>query len=94
MDGENQVARLTQKFRTHLAPDCPQRLSSGTMELFVATGNAHKLVELGPALPGHILRTPSEVGMEGFEVEEDGSTFLENATKKASGDASGDTNIG
>ncbi len=53
------------------------------MELFVATGNAHKLVELGPALPGHILRTPSEVGMEGFEVEEDGSTFLENAMKKA-----------
>ena len=53
------------------------------MELIVASGNAHKVIELGPALPGHILRTPSEVGIEGFEVEEDGSTFLENATKKA-----------
>ena len=53
------------------------------MELIVASGHAHKVIELGPALPGHILRTPSEVGIEGFEVEEDGSTFLENATKKA-----------
>ena len=53
------------------------------MELFVATGNTHKLVELGPALPGHILRLPSDAGIEGFEVEEDGSTFLENAVKKA-----------
>jgi XTP/dITP diphosphohydrolase len=53
------------------------------MELFVATGNAHKLVELAPALPGHKLRIPSEAGIEGFEVEEDGSSFLENAVKKA-----------
>jgi len=54
-----------------------------TMEIFVATGNAHKLVELGPALPGHILRIPSEAGIVGFDVEEDGITFLENAVKKA-----------
>jgi XTP/dITP diphosphohydrolase len=53
------------------------------MELFVATGNAHKLVELGPALPGHRLRIPADAGIESFEVEEDGSTFLENAVKKA-----------
>jgi XTP/dITP diphosphohydrolase len=53
------------------------------MELFVATGNAHKIVELGPALPGHILRLPSEAGILGFEVEEDGETYLENALKKA-----------
>lgn len=50
----------------------------------MATGNAHKLVELGPALPNHTLRTPSDAGMEGFEVEEDGSTYLENAVMKAS----------
>lgn len=53
------------------------------MELFVATGNVHKLIELAPALPGHTLKTPSEAGIEIFEVEEDGSTFLENAMKKA-----------
>ena len=53
------------------------------MELFVATGNAHKLVELGPALPGHILRAPGDAGIKGFEVEEDGDSFLENAVKKA-----------
>lgn len=53
------------------------------MELFVATGNAHKLVELGPALPGQLLRSPSDAGIARFEVEEDGATFLENAMKKA-----------
>lgn len=54
-----------------------------TMELFVATANAHKLVELGPALPGHILRIPADAGIEGFDVVEDGRTYLENAVKKA-----------
>jgi len=53
------------------------------MELFVATGNAHKVLELGPALPGHTLKLPSDAGILGFEVEEDGSTYLENAAKKA-----------
>ena len=53
------------------------------MELFVATGNAHKVIELGPALPGHILKLPADAGIAGFEVEEDGSTYLENAVKKA-----------
>ncbi len=53
------------------------------MELFVATGNAHKIVELAPALPGHVLKLPADAGLRGFEVEEDGSTYLENALKKA-----------
>jgi XTP/dITP diphosphohydrolase len=53
------------------------------MELYVATGNAHKLVELGPALPGHRLRSPADMGIDNFEVVEDGSTYLENALKKA-----------
>jgi XTP/dITP diphosphohydrolase len=53
------------------------------MELFVATGNAHKLLELGPALPGHILKTPADAGLANFDVVEDGSTYLENAVKKA-----------
>ena len=58
-------------------------LSSRVMELFVATGNAHKIIELEPALAGHRLRLPAEAGLKDFEVEEDGSTFLENALKKA-----------
>jgi XTP/dITP diphosphohydrolase len=53
------------------------------MELFVATGNAHKLVELGAALPGYTLRMPSDAGIRDFEVDEDGATYLENALKKA-----------
>lgn len=53
------------------------------MELFIATGSAHKLAELGPALPGNVLRIPVDAGIEGFEVVEDGNTFFENALKKA-----------
>jgi XTP/dITP diphosphohydrolase len=53
------------------------------MELFVATGNAHKLLELSPALPGHSLRVPADAGVADFDILEDGSTFLENAVKKA-----------
>jgi XTP/dITP diphosphohydrolase len=53
------------------------------MELIVATGNAHKLVELGPALPGHRLFSPADLGIEGFEVEEDGERYVDNALKKA-----------
>jgi XTP/dITP diphosphohydrolase len=53
------------------------------MELLVATGNAHKLSELGPLLPGHRLLRPVDVGFPGFDVDEDGSTYLENALKKA-----------
>jgi XTP/dITP diphosphohydrolase len=53
------------------------------MELIVATGNRHKLLELGPALPGHGLLTPADVGFPGFEVEEDGADYIDNAVKKA-----------
>ena len=53
------------------------------MELFVATGNAHKLLELAPALPGQVLKRPDDAGIRGFDVEEDGSSFMENAMKKA-----------
>jgi XTP/dITP diphosphohydrolase len=53
------------------------------MEIYVATANAHKLLELAPALPGHRLRSPAEAGHPDFEVEEDGAEFLDNALKKA-----------
>ncbi len=53
------------------------------MELLVATGNAHKLEELKPLFPGHRLLLPAEVGYAGFDVLEDGTSFFENAYKKA-----------
>jgi XTP/dITP diphosphohydrolase len=53
------------------------------MELFVATNNAHKVAELAPALFGHVLKIPADAGYPGFDVDEDGSTFLDNAVKKA-----------
>ncbi len=53
------------------------------MELIVATGNAHKLLELSPALPGHKLLAPADAGLAGFDVDEDGEDYVENALKKA-----------
>ncbi len=53
------------------------------MELIVATGNAHKLVELSELFPGHILRRPADVGFPDFDVLEDGDSFIANALKKA-----------
>ena len=53
------------------------------MEILVATGNAHKLGELSPLFPGHILKAPDSVGIRDFEVVEDGSSFLDNALIKA-----------
>lgn len=43
----------------------------------------HKLGELGPLFPGHILKLPSQVGIENFDVEENGQSFLDNALIKA-----------
>ena len=55
----------------------------GDMEILVATGNAHKLGELSPLFPGHTLMTPDSVGIDNFEVVEDGASFLDNALIKA-----------
>ena len=49
----------------------------------VATGNAHKLLELAELFPGHSLLRPVDGGYPDFDVEEDGTTFFENAYKKA-----------
>lgn len=53
------------------------------MDIIVATGNAHKLAELAELFPGHRLLRPSDVGFPGWDVEETGSTFVENALIKA-----------
>jgi XTP/dITP diphosphohydrolase len=55
------------------------------MELIVATGNAHKLLELAELFPGHRLMRPADVGFPAFDVVEDGETFVANALKKAEG---------
>jgi len=51
-------------------------------ELFVATGNEHKLLELGRLFPGILLRTPAQAGIR-FEFQENGSDYLDNALGKA-----------
>lgn len=53
------------------------------MELIVATGNAHKLLELAELFPGHRLLRPADVGFPAFDVVEDGESFVANALKKA-----------
>lgn len=53
------------------------------MELLVATGNAHKLIELAPLFPGHVLRRPADIGHPGFDVVEDGDSYIANALLKA-----------
>lgn len=53
------------------------------MDIVVATGNAHKLAELMPLFTGHRLMLPRDLGIEDFNPEENGTTFLENALAKA-----------
>jgi len=53
------------------------------MEILVASFNAHKLEELRPLFPGHSLYSPSELGIEEFHIEEDGSDYIQNALIKA-----------
>ncbi len=54
-----------------------------TADLLVATTNPGKVRELRTLLPGLRLLTPGETGVE-LDVEETGSTFVENARLKAS----------
>jgi XTP/dITP diphosphohydrolase len=51
------------------------------MTLWFATGNEHKYRELSSILRGHYLRMPKERGID-FEVDETGTSFLENALLK------------
>jgi XTP/dITP diphosphohydrolase len=52
------------------------------MEIYFATGNAHKARELQDILASHIIKTPADLGLP-FEIDETGTTFLENALLKA-----------
>ena len=52
------------------------------MKIVVASGNAHKLQEIAQILTGFELVSMRDMGFEG-EIEENGSTFKENALIKA-----------
>jgi XTP/dITP diphosphohydrolase len=54
---------------------------ASSMRILFASGNVHKRKEIAQLFPGHEIILPEELGLP-FEVEEDGSTFLENAMKK------------
>ncbi len=52
------------------------------MEIIFATQNKHKAEELRLILPGHIIYTPDDIGID-FDYEETGNSFLENSMGKA-----------
>jgi len=52
------------------------------MEILLATGNAHKKLELSEIMPQHTFLTPKDLGIN-FDHEETGLTFLDNAQGKA-----------
>lgn len=54
----------------------------GTMTIYIATGNAHKLDEIRPALPGVDVRLPSDAGVD-FDYEETADDFIGNSVGKA-----------
>jgi XTP/dITP diphosphohydrolase len=53
------------------------------MEILIATHNLGKLREYQALLPGYTLIGLSDVGLGAFDVDETGSTFLDNAALKA-----------
>ncbi len=52
------------------------------MKILLASGNPHKKDELSKILKGHTLILPKELGIT-MDVEETGSTYIENALLKA-----------
>lgn len=52
------------------------------MEIIFATNNKDKLVEIREILSGYTVKSPAELGLD-IDVVEDGTTFEENAVKKA-----------
>lgn len=53
-----------------------------SMEILLATGNAHKKEELERILAPHRILIPSDIGLS-FDAEETGTTYLANAIIKA-----------
>ena len=53
------------------------------MDILVASFNAHKIDELKPLFASHRLLSPTDLGYGEMEIEEDGSSYFENALIKA-----------
>jgi XTP/dITP diphosphohydrolase len=53
------------------------------MTIWLASGNVHKQRELAALLRGHRIRVPTEGGIDVFDPEETGKSFVENALIKA-----------
>jgi XTP/dITP diphosphohydrolase len=53
------------------------------MILWFATGNVHKRAELANILNAHTIRIPADAGIDGFDPNETGGSFLENSLLKA-----------
>lgn len=53
------------------------------MELLFASGNKDKLIEVREMLGNDLIKMPKDVGINDFDVVEDGKTLEENAYKKA-----------
>jgi XTP/dITP diphosphohydrolase len=53
------------------------------MTIYLATGNLHKRDEMQAIFTGHRVLLPSEAGVTGFDPDETGTTFAENALIKA-----------
>jgi len=54
------------------------------MEIMLASGNVHKRQEFQKLFPQHTILVPQDKGLS-FDVEETGSSFIENALLKANG---------
>jgi len=53
------------------------------MEILVATFNRHKIDELRPLFPGYSLLSPSDLGIDDFDIDENGNDYFQNALIKA-----------
>ena len=53
------------------------------MDILVASFNTHKIDELKPLFASHRLLSPTDLGYGEMEIEEDGSSYFENALIKA-----------
>ncbi|MHB0898278.1 MAG: non-canonical purine NTP pyrophosphatase, partial [Spirochaetales bacterium] len=53
------------------------------MDILVASFNTHKIDELKPLFASHRLLSPTDLGYREMEIEEDGSSYFENALIKA-----------
>lgn len=52
------------------------------MEIYLASGNAHKKEEIEKLFPLHTFKIPKEIGIQ-FDPEENGNSFFENSLIKA-----------